>query len=234
MSHYHQNHNYNNNRHNNNNNRHNNKGNTVEIHCKNVPSIVQRKQWYQFVNKQTNNKKWIKNIKCNDEWIIIVKNQEKDEYRNALSGKNISQNKITVYIKGGGGRNNNRYNNRRQSAFNDNDKNFRGNIIIANDQLHLGGVIAQSKLLDHAPASSIADLNKQNKKGNQINSGSSGDISISMNSGNNPNQQNLINAVAKRCGCPIEMSKQALEASNWDPNVAVTKIETFRRSKPPQ
>eukprot|EP01083_Nonionella_stella_P274390 931374_1 len=127
MSHYHQNHNYNNNRHNNNNNRHNNKGNTVEIHCKNVPSRVQRKQWFQFVNKQTNNKKWIKNIKSNHEWIIIVKNQEKDEWRNALSGKNISQNKITVYIKGGGGRNNNRYNNRRQSAFNDNNKNFRGN-----------------------------------------------------------------------------------------------------------
>ena len=86
-------------------------------------------------------------------------------------------------------------------------------------QLHIGGVVPQSKLLIYAPASSIADVNKQNKKGNVCNSPNA-----------SPNKE-LIQKVANHCGCPIEIASKALEASNWDGNTAVTKIEALKAQR---
>lgn len=88
----------------------------------------------------------------------------------------------------------------------------------------------------YAPASSIADLNQQTEQksngqiGGNIGGGSSGDFSVQMN-GNNQNQQDLISKVAKHCGCPIDIARQALEASQWNPQNAVTRIETLKSQR---
>ena len=98
--------------------------------------------------------------------------------------------------------------------------------------MHLGGVIAQTKMTTYAPASSIADLNKQQKKGNNFNSNNSGDFSVNMNNQNNNNQNNeLIQKVATHCQCPLDIARQALEASNYKASEAVNKIETMKKTR---
>lgn len=65
-------------------------------------------------------------------------------------------------------------------------------------------------------------------------SGGSGDFSVQMNGNNGNNlsndQQQLVSKVAEHCGCPIEIARQALLASDWNPANAVTRIETMKRN----
>ena len=76
-------------------------------------------------------------------------------------------------------------------------------------------------MIKNAPASSIADLNQQSKK--------NGDSPVQMNGNNtNNNQQELIQKVASHCGCPLDISRKALEAHNWSPQNAVTAIEALK------
>ena len=102
----------------------------------------------------------------------------------------------------------------------------------------MGGVCPQHKLNKYAPTSCIADLNQQNEKqkatGSNIVSGGSGDFSVQMNGNDNSNisneQQQLLSKVAEHCGCPIDIARKALEAANWNPRDAVTRIEAMRQN----
>ena len=76
--------------------------NSVEIHVKSVPRSVDRQQWFRFVNKHSRRKKWLKHYKDGKEWVIVVKAHEKEQWKNALNGKTISNQRITADIKGGG------------------------------------------------------------------------------------------------------------------------------------
>jgi len=90
-------------------------------------------------------------------------------------------------------------------------------IQIINDQLHLGGYIPQARMTEYILPGCSMDpkLNNNNNNNN--------------NNPNNPNINNsdkLVENVANCCNVALSVARAALQASNWDPNIAINRIKT--------
>merc|ERR1740123_1665119 len=104
-------------------------------------------------------------------------------------------------------------------------------IIIVNEQVHIGGVILQSKLASFAPPSCPHDVEKQRQK--SAADGGNSAVSNGSPGGNTSGggQNELVQKIADFCKVPTSIAKQALDMSKGNPQEAVTLINNRKKEQ---